>query len=221
MKMILFAAALIAMAWAAPLRAAGTDNPAVDQLNDQMKVLEKRISALEELVLPLKKNLEADARRTNFRRQFDERMGQDVRVFSKEQLQEIESLYQVSNRNWNTPEARTNLVELVTRYASANRTGCALLYLGQWSQGEDRENYLKEAIERHSDCWYGDGVQVGAMARYWLAMYYRQLGRNEEAERLFQQIRTEYPDAINHQGALLVDLIARPMDAGSTGGPEQ
>jgi hypothetical protein len=222
MKRILCSvAALIAAVWAAPLRAEEAGSPAVDQLNTQMKALEQRVTELEQLVLPLRKNLEADARRTGLRRQFDERMGQDVRVFSKEQLQEIENLYQVSNRNWNSPEARTNLVQLVTRYANANRTGCALLYLGQWSQGQEREDYLKEAIEKHSDSWYGDGVQVGAMARYWLAVHYRQLGRNEEAEQLFQQIRTEYPNAINHQGVPLADVMSKGKEAVPQAGGEE
>ena len=29
----------------------------------------------------------------------------------------------------------------------------------------DREALLKQAIERHADAWYGDGTQVGPMAR--------------------------------------------------------
>jgi hypothetical protein len=213
-------AALIAAASIAPLWAAETVDPAVDQLNTQMKALEQRVSALEELVLPLKKNLEAQARRGTFRRQFDERMKRDVQVFTEDQLKEVENLYQVGNRNWNTPEARTSLEQVVAKYSSANRAGCALLYLGQWSEGEQREAYLKEAIERHGDCWYGDGVQVGAMGRYWLGMYYRQLGQSEKANQLFQQIRTEYPDAINHQGVTLVDLIARPTEPEAQRGGE-
>ena len=59
-----------------------------------------------------------------------ERMALDTRVYSREQLQEIERLYQVANEKWRTPEARKSLEQLLAQYDRANRTGCALLYLG-------------------------------------------------------------------------------------------
>jgi len=82
-----------------------------------------------------------------------------------------------------------------------------LLYLGQMSNGQEREDYLKEAIEDFSDCFYGNGVQVGAYARYYLAHHYRKSGETSKAEKLFTELKEEYPDAIDHKGQLLSALI--------------
>jgi hypothetical protein len=60
-----------------------------------------------------------------------ERMRQDTKMFSAEDLREIESLYQVANQKWQTQEARDSLKTLTEKYEEANRTGCAILYLGQ------------------------------------------------------------------------------------------
>ena len=92
-------------------------------------------------------------------------MRQDAQSFSDQERSEIESLYQVANRKWQTQEARDSLKTLVEKYKKANRTGCAILYLGQLSRGDEQIAYLKQAIADHSDCFYGDGVQVGAFAR--------------------------------------------------------
>ena len=107
-----------------------------------------------------------------------------------------------------SPEAIQNLKLIINNeeYARANRTGCALLYLAQVSE-RDKEKYLKAAIEKHSDCWYGDGVQVGAYARFHLAFHYHRLGKQEQAEALFEEIRRRYPDAVDHRGRRLADSI--------------
>jgi tetratricopeptide (TPR) repeat protein len=113
----------------------------------------------------------------------------------------------VANKQWKSPEAREALEKLIQKYSKANRTGCAVLYLGQMSDGEEKEKYLKKAIEEFSDCWYGNGVQVGAMARFLLAGYYQQTGQEEEAARLYGEIREQYPNAVTHDGKSLIDAI--------------
>ncbi len=133
----------------------------------------------------------------------------DKRVYSENQLREIESLYQVANKRGNTPEAMDSLKKLVEKYTKANRTGCAVLYLGQMSVGEKKETYLKQAIRDFGDCYYGDGVQVGAFARFCLANYYREQGKEESAIALFDEIRNNYPNAITHQGKSLKEEIQR------------
>ena len=105
-----------------------------------------------------------------------ERMRRDQELYSPQQIQEIESLYQVANQKWQTEAARKSLQTLVEKYPKANRTGCALLYLGQMTHGDGQVAYLEQAIADHSDCFYGDGVQVGAYARFLLAQVYRKGG---------------------------------------------
>lgn len=137
-----------------------------------------------------------------------ERMAQDRKKYSVEQLREAENLYQVANNNWRTPAAKESLEKMVEKYPDVNRTGCALLYLGQFSSGADREKYLKQAIE-HGDCYYGDGAQVGALARYYLGAYYHDNKQPEKAKQLFDEVLKDYPNAISHGGDLLADGIKR------------
>jgi len=143
-----------------------------------------------------------------------ERMQRDARTFSAQELQEIESLYQIANQKWQTPEARDSLKTLVEKYKKANRTGCAILYLGQMSHGDEQIGYFKQAIADHSDCFYGDGVQVGAFARFLLGQAYRQDGKAELAETMFNEIRKNYPDSVDHQGKSLVGQIRQGESPG-------
>jgi len=136
------------------------------------------------------------------------------RTPESDELKEIESLYQVANKNWKTDKekgtdrkkGKASLKELLSKYDKANRTGCALLYLGQMSNGEEREKYLKQAIEGFSDSYYGNGVQVGAYARYYLAYYYKETGDKKKAETICDEINKDYPNAVTHSG--------KPLSAG-------
>jgi lipoprotein NlpI len=131
-------------------------------------------------------------------------MLRDEKDFSQQSLHEIESLYLVANKKWQTEEARQSLKTLVQKYKNANRTGCAILYLGQMSQGDEQIAYFKQAIADHSDCFYGDGVQVGAYARFLLGQAYLKSGKADEAKALFGEIRRDYPDSVDHRGNSLV-----------------
>jgi len=144
------------------------------------------------------------ARRAKLVAQARQRMRQDTQKYSREQLREAEDLYQVANKNWRTPEAKQSLEQMVKKYPDVNRTGCAVLYLAQYSEGAERERLLEEAIEKYSDCFYGNGVQVGAFARYLLGDYYQRNNQPEKAKELFDQIRKTYPDAVTHRGESLV-----------------
>lgn len=178
--------------------------------------LEKRVAELEKEVAELKATLapimaEAKAKETaaQQRTKAKERMRKDSEIYSKEELREIEGLYQVANRQWRTQEGKDSLKVLIKNYDKANRTGCALLYLGQMSKGEEREEYLKQAIKDFSDCFYGNGVQVGAYARYYLAYHYKDSGEQEKADQLFAELEKQYPNAIDHKGRVLSDLIKK------------
>ena len=50
-------------------------------------------------------------------------------------------------------------------------------------------------------------MQVGVYARYLLAQDERQNGEPAKAKALFDEIKSIYPDAVDHSGNLLVNLI--------------
>jgi uncharacterized protein YdaT len=136
-----------------------------------------------------------------------DRMRQDSEIYSREDLKKIESLYQVANKKGlSSEEAEKSLKELLSKYKKANRTGCALLYLGQMGDGDEQIKYLQLAIDEFGDCFYGDGVQVGAYARFILSGCYSQRGEKEKAAKLIEEIKSNYPDAIDHKGRSLVTM---------------
>ena len=96
---------------------------------------------------------------------------------------------------------------MIQKYPDLDRTGCAVLYLANMSKGADRAKHLQDCIDKYNDCFYGDGVQVGAYARFLLAEDYQHNGEAEKAKALFDEIKSQYADAIDHGGTLLVDSI--------------
>jgi outer membrane murein-binding lipoprotein Lpp len=186
-------AALLAFC-AAGLAAGQSDQQRLDELTAQIQKLQARVARLEG----------AQNRNTA---QLQARIQKDHDNHSAAELQVIEKLYQIANRSWQTPEAVDSLKKLVAAHPGTNRTGCAYLYLGQMSVGAEKERYLKTAIADYSDSWYGDGVQVGAYARFQLAFHYRQTARDSEARQLFAELRKDYPDAVDHAGKLLSAMI--------------
>ena len=179
----------------------------IARLKARVAQLEKQVQEISQLVEPLKAQLATETRRKALRDKFNEKMRQDRDKYTPEQLNEAEELYQVANQKWGTPEANESLQKMIKKYPDINRTGCAMLYVAQRSDGEERAKYLRDCIEKFNDCFYGDGVQVGAYARFLLAEYYRSTGEKEEAAELYQEIRTKYADAVDHGGRLLMESI--------------
>lgn len=179
------------------------------ELRRKIKSLEDRVAKLEEIISAKENKDQSPPNLADLRERVKKRFEQDQETYSQEELKEIERLYQVANKEWNSPEAKVCLKALIEKYPKANRTGCALQYLGQMSSGEEKEKYLKQAIEDFGDCYYGSGVQVGAYARLYLADYYQKNGKKDEASALYEEIRKHYPDAVNHKGKLLKDIIPK------------
>jgi hypothetical protein len=136
-----------------------------------------------------------------------ERMRQDLTIYSREDLRALEELYQTANRDLRGPQAKDILQRVVKDYPKSNRAGSAILYLAQMSSGAEREAYLKTAIEAHGDAWYGDGVQVGAFARAQLANVYVAAGKLTEAKALADEIVERFPGAVDHRGQPLLDML--------------
>lgn len=183
--------------------------PANEELEARIAALEKEVAELRTSLAPVIEQAKGKQVVDDQRARARVRMRKDLEVYSREELREIESLYQVANQQWNSPEGKESLGKLIERYDKANRTGCALLYLGQMSKGAEKVDYLTRAIEGFSDCYYGDGVQVGAYARFHLAYHHKEAGEEEKAAAIFDEIRECYPDAIDHKGRPLSGQLER------------
>lgn len=178
-----------------------------DILLQRIIALEKRVAALEEKLKPVIEEERVkgivEAQKSLAR----ERMMLDPEYYSRADLRVIEKLYQTANSDWRSDEAKESLKLLVEKYPMANRTGCAVLYLGQMTKGAEQLDYLNQAIEKYSGSYYGNGVNVGAYARLYLGMRYKNEEKNDKANALFEWIKTNYPDAIDHKGKLLTSHI--------------
>lgn len=189
----------------------------IRELQDRLAKVEARLAELEQRVAALPAGQgaaaatggQADAaQREKLQQAARARMRRDADKYTLEQIREAEQLYQVANRNWRSPEAKESLRRMIEKYPDLNRTGCAVLYLGQMAEdAAERERLLSQAIEKYSDCYYGNGVQVGGFARLLLGHHYREAGQPDKAKALFEEIRKDYADAIDHRGRPLVAQI--------------
>jgi hypothetical protein len=136
-----------------------------------------------------------------------ERMRQDLAIYAQQDLRALEELYQSANKNLSAPNAKEILQRVVKDYPKSNRAGSAMLYLAQLSSGSEREQYLKTAIDEHGDTWYGDGVQVGALARVHLAAFYSAQGKTAEAKALASEVVERFPGAVDHRGQPLIEAL--------------
>ena len=193
--------------------------------DQEIKKLKKRIAVLEATIAKLRKQLGPNSHssvknkdrikplsrtseiRKKFRDEFIDLMRKDQKKYGTIGYKEIESLYQVANRNWKKPKAIESLKKMIKKYKSANRTGCGTLYLGQLTHGDEQIKYLQKAIKDYDHCFYGDGVQVGAYSRFYLAHIYLKNGKTSKAVKLFNEIKQKYPNSIDHRGRPLVKII--------------
>lgn len=138
-----------------------------------------------------------------------EKMGADSKQYRQDEYAELESLYQKGNANPRTPENQVFLKEVVEKFPKSNRAGCAALYLGRYTQGDEQEKYLKLAIEKYSDSYYGDGTCVGGFARFVMGMIEQKAGKQSAAKKRFEEIRKDYEDSTDHGGRLLVESLPK------------
>lgn len=178
-------------------------------LEERIHALEDRISALEESLAPVIEKARREQLLESQQLQARERMRRDADHYSRNELREIEKLYQVANKKWRSAEAKQSLQQLVEKYDKANRTGCAILYLGQMTEGKEKVAHLQQAIDQFGDCYYGDGVQVGAYSRYLLGGYYLHNNHPQKAAKLFEELRESFPNAIDHRGKSLLGELPK------------
>ena len=170
-----------------------------ETLEEKVDRLEKRLDTLEQRLKPV---LDQEMQRQQvlkLRNQARIRARQDLKNYKPEELEQIENLY----RSWSTKngdDQKAVALTLQEKYPKANRTGCAMLYLAQNSFGEPQIELLKQVIRDYSDCYYFDGVQVGAYARFILGSLQEESGHHTEAAACFDELTKLYPDAIGHNG---------------------
>jgi len=172
-------------------------------LRDRIAALEKRLSDLESKE---GESAKLERLRAENKTKARKRAAEDRRHYKPEELAEIESLYQVANKNWRTDEARQSLKKLLDTYDRANRTGCATLYMGQMSEGKERVEHLTRAVEKFSDCYYLDGCQVGGYGRYVLALTLWHDGDKDKARALLGELKKNFKDAIDHKGRPMSEI---------------
>jgi len=183
------------------------DTREVKQLRAEVAALEKRMSEMEKSLLPAKLQMEQQERQRAYREEFNQRCDLDRKKYTEEQLTEAENTYAAAQSKLRSPEFIESVNQMLQKFPDANRTGCILLQLAQTTTGPESEKYFKDCIEKYDDCYYGDGVQVGAFARFWLADYYSKTKENEKAAALYKEIMDNYSDSIDHHGQLLINLI--------------
>lgn len=181
----------------------------------QLQVLEAKVAKLENRLDEMQgtspqttpEQQQGVARMQSYRGNFEQRYALDVRTHGEAKVVEVENAYQTTQGDQNSPAQIAALKKFIKKYPGFNRTGCALVELGFVTEGAEAGEYFKEAIQKYDDCYWGDGVQVGALARFTLASYYKNTGQNDKAAALFTEVRNNYPDAIDHSGQLLLDRI--------------
>ncbi|MBQ7190148.1 MAG: hypothetical protein IJR99_12100 [Kiritimatiellae bacterium] len=155
--------------------------------------------------VPEMRQISADSERAASRKKMCDRMQADLELYGKDGLRAIEQAYRAYSQSKDVDNEQ--LQTLITKYPKANRTGCAVMYAGQRARGSDDGKWFRLAIEKYGDCLYGNGVQVGAYARFYLARYLYRAGRKAEADALRDEILKHYPDARTHRGQKLADYL--------------
>jgi len=173
-------------------------------LAEKITQLEARIKRLEDSQNP------REARFNLARKYYDARLEQDGKAYGMDGLRECEKLFRIASKKANVATVRSALKILLSKYPKANSTGCLMLYLGNFSRGAEKEKVLKQVIADYNDCCFSDGALTGALARYNLALYYLAAGKKAEADALFQDLRQNYPEAVDHRNNLLRDLMPQP-----------
>lgn len=174
---------------------------------DKVKELEQRILRLEERMAKIEERV-ANGQQTpevsKMRKVARMHTESERAKFKSEDIAKAEGLYQKAAQMLSQDASKALLDSVVSLYPQLNRAGCAQLYRAQQEMGEEKERLLKDCMERFSTCYYLDGAQVGPLAMFQLAFYYQQTDREGDAHKLFKRLRSESPEAIGHDGELLM-----------------
>jgi formylglycine-generating enzyme required for sulfatase activity len=139
----------------------------------------------------------------NEKRKARKRMYADMKKYSQKEYAEIQSLYQALNK----PKDPEKTKKLIAKYPKANLTGCAVLYLAYKQRGNKQKFSLLKVIKKYGDCYYDDGVNVGACAKYFLARYYLSHKQMNNLKLILDDLRENHRTAISHNRKNLASLV--------------
>jgi len=179
------------------------DTDKIKELELKVKMLEERVARLERI----KTDVEPSRHTKKMMEIAKKHSNQEREKFKADDIAKAEVLYQKGNKMLADERSKKPLDSIVSLYPQLNRAGCAQLYRAQQETGTEKERLLKDCIERFSNCYYGDGAQVGPLAMFQLAYYYRYMSKEAEAEKLFKQLRQQYRGAIGHDGEKLLSKV--------------
>ena len=183
----------------------------IAQDGDRIRALENKVQRLEDRVARMESKAyyagpsQQTPEARKIMRLAQARVAVDRATFGPGDIARAEELYSMAASSLSTDSSKAWLDRVVSEYPQLNRAGCAQLYRAQQETGAEKERLLKDCIERFSECYYLDGTQVGPYAIFQLAKHYQQSGKHSKADRLFEWIYDEYPNAVDHRGNLLVD----------------
>jgi hypothetical protein len=178
--------------------------------NDPAKELEERVHRQEERMAKLEYSATAYQQPVPAKKMMiiaRQHAMQEQSKFKAEDIARAEELYQKGAQIFQYDASKPLLDSVVSIYPQLNRAGCAQLYRAQQEAGKEKERLLKDCMARFSMCYYFDGAQVGPLAMMQLAFYYKQAGSEHDADNLLGRLRKENPEAVGHDGALLVSKI--------------
>lgn len=208
-EFFLIAGMLMSLPGAALTVSAQSNTNDVADLQRRVAQLEKQVQEMSQFLEPLRgEQATIASRRKALQQKVEKQFNADRDKYSLEEVLEAEKLYQLVSQKPDSPEEKDSVQTLLKKYPDMNRTGCAMLYVAQRAKGDERVKQLQLCLEKFGDCIYGDGVQVGAYARFLLAKEFSAKGDEQKADALCNEIKTSYADAIDHAGNLLVDLTA-------------
>src|ERR1017187_3184058 len=150
---------ILAVAASSPL-SAQTNADDVAQLKQRVAQLENQVQEISKLLEPIKAQQARDSRRKALRGKFEEKMAQDREKRGAEQLREAEELMRVADQKWGSPEANESLQTIIKKYPDINRAGCAILYLAQKSQGDERVKYLRIVLRNTTTACMGTAFRL-------------------------------------------------------------
>ncbi|MFL2859145.1 MAG: hypothetical protein ACJ0BW_00195 [Pontiellaceae bacterium] len=178
----------------------GEQDALFKNLELRVKQLEKQINIL------LEKEIEDDAAK-NERSKALYRILRDGEVYSREELREAERIFRFISNSSTDVSVEKELSILREKYPAANQTGCALITWALNQKEESKITALNEVITNHSDCYFSDGVNVGAFARLYLALHLRSINEIDNSLLLINEIKSSYPYAIDHKGIRLIEHL--------------
>ena len=176
------------------------DQPDLDALEAKVKKLESQVKIL----LDAKKINDASK---NERTKALYRILRDGDLYTKNELREAEIILRFIENNPNDESNIKKINILRKKFPRANQTGCALITWALSQEKETKEKILLEVIENHSDCYFSDGVSVGAYSRLYLALHYRSINKIEQSMLLVNEIKLSFPYAIDHDGRTLSEHL--------------